>query len=217
MADYFDFDEIYGTEGQEDFIYAPNEARKEEKDYGASQLKEDQQDLRKQIRNSIEELASLRLRVSEDMLTNEMIVAQIGVAIDSLHEIMKLVEGERSLAYRLMPVQVISTEDKILKLDEEIEELNEFTFLNGVNHTYDLQKLGIMKRALDDLKEYRKLLEGDIKKKYTGHPSYKSNLDDAVILEKFKRLGSYRAVGKALGCDPKTVKNRLVSMGYIKE
>lgn len=217
MADYFDYDEIYGTYGQENFIYDPNEARKEEKDYGTSQLKVDQQDLRKQIRNSIEKLTSLRLRVSAELLSNEVIAAQIGVAIDSLHEIMKLVEGERSRAYRLVPVQIRSTDDKILKLDEEIKELDEFTFLNGVNHTYDLQKLGIMKRALDDLREYRKLLEGDIKKKYTGHPSYKSNLDDAVILEKFKRLGSYRAVGKALGCDPKTVKNRLVSMGFKKE
>lgn len=174
----------------------------------------DKEELRKQIRNSIEKLTSLSLRVSAELLSNEVIAVQIGVAIDSLREAMKLVEGERSRRYRAMPVQMISTEDKILKLDEEIEELDKFTFLNGINHTYDPQELGIMERALDDLKEYRKLLEGDIKKKYTGHPSYKSELDDTVILENFKRLRSYRAVGKALGCDPKTVKNRLVSMGY---
>lgn len=50
--------------------------------------------------------------------------------------------------------------------------------------------------------------------KQAMHPSYKFSLKDSDILEEYKKAKSFYAVGKVLGCNPKTIKNRLIKMGY---
>lgn len=176
----------------------------------------DKAELRIQIRRSIEELSELSVYVSEYAFSGDTINAKIGKVLDRLNKSTEILMGNIEQASAELPAQIISTPDKISQLDDEIEELFQFTFLSGMNHSYDPKGLKKLKGALKDLEEYRGLLEGDIKKKYTGHPSYKEDLDDNIILEKYKQLKSFRAVGKILGCDGKTVKERLIRMGHIK-
>lgn len=182
--------------------------------------------LRKLIRNSKEKLVGLKLRVIANLLTDEIIALRLDEVMKNLDESLELFGGKTIQVLDTVPAQIISTQDKIAQLDEQIEELYRFTFLSGINHSYsptgipslhNAKGLKKLEGALDNLREYRGLLEGDIKKKYTGHPSYNKDLDDNIILEKYKKLKSYRAVGKAMGCDGKTVKERLMRMGYIKK
>lgn len=176
----------------------------------------DKAELRIQIRRSIEELSELSAYVSDYSFLTDTINTKIGKVLDRLNKSTEILMGDVGQTSAELPTQIISTQDKIAQLDDEINELCQFTFLSGINHSYDPKGLKKLKGALKDLEEYRGLLEGDIKKKYTGHPSYKEDLDDNIILEKYKQLKSFRAVGKILGCDGKTVKERLIRMGHIK-
>lgn len=164
-------------------------------------------ELQTRVRRSIEKLLKLSLQVSAKLFPNDVIATKINDVIDELN-------GTAQVPFGLLAeVQEISVEDKIAQLDVEIQELFTMTLLSDPKHH---KKSEIVKQAYKHLKEYRALLEGDIKKKYTSHPAYKVELDDEAILKKYKQLGSLRAVGKALGCDPKTVKERLIRMGHIK-
>lgn len=177
----------------------------------------DKAELRIQIRRSIEELSELSAYVSEYSFYSKTIIDKIEKVLDRLNKSTEILMGDVGQTSTELPSQIISTQDKISQLDDEIDELYQFTFLSGINHSYNPKGLKKLKGALKDLEEYRGILEGDIKKRYTGHPSYKRDLDDDVIEKLFKQLNSFRAVGKVLGCDGKTVKERLIRMGHIKE
>lgn len=164
-------------------------------------------ELQTRVRCSIEKLLKLSLQVSAELFPNDVIATKINDVIDEL-------KGTARAPFGLLAeVQEISTEEKIAQLDEEIQELFSIALSESPKNHKKTEKVT---QAYKHLKEYRALLEGDVKKKYTSHPAYKAELDDEAILKKYKQLGSLRAVGKALGCDPKTVKERLIRMGHIK-
>lgn len=177
----------------------------------------DKAELRIQIRRSIEELSELKAYGLENGFYPMTINERLKKVLDRLNKSVEILMGDIGQTSTELPAQIICTPAKINRLDDEIEELFRFTLVSGLEHSYEPKGLEKLEGALKDLEEYRGLLEGDIKKKYTGHPSYKEGLDDNIILKKYKQLKSFRAVGKLLGCDGKTVKERLIRMGHIKE
>lgn len=54
----------------------------------------------------------------------------------------------------------------------------------------------------------------NLQAKQIKSPAYKAKLLDRDIRTEYEKTKSFCAVGKALGCDHKTVKNRLIKMGY---
>lgn len=174
-------------------------------------------ELRIQIRRSIEELSKLKAYGLENGFYPMIINERLKKVLDRLNKSVEILMGDIGQTSTELPAQIICTPAKINRLDDEIDELFRFTLFSGLEHSYEREGLEKLKGALKDLEEYRGLLEGDIKKKYTGHPSYKAELDDKEILAKYEQLKSFRAVGKALGCDPKTVKERLIRIGRIQK
>lgn len=177
----------------------------------------DREELRKHLRHSKEKLTSLKLKTLAGVTTNEIIALQIDGVLEELNESLKLLDGNTTQVSASAPSQVIGSKDKIKQLNDEIEVLQNFVYSNIELLTARPGQIGKFQSAITNLAVYRGLLEGDVKKKYTGHPSYKAELDDKEIWEKYEELGSFRAVGKALGCDPKTVKERLIRMGHIQK
>lgn len=109
----------------------------------------------------------------------------------------------------------MGNDDKVEELKQNIQELFSFTFKHDVNRTLLDAHIRMLNRTLEHLKEYQKILEEGTNGVPAEHPAHKDKLKDEEILTKYKELKSFRAVGKALGCDAKTVKNRLEKMGYL--
>ena len=109
----------------------------------------------------------------------------------------------------------MGNDDKLEELKKNIQELFSFILKHEMNHTLPDVYIRMINRTLEHLKEYQKILEEGAKGVSAKHPAHKDRLNDEEILAKYKELKSFRAVGKALGCDAKTVKNRLEKMGYL--
>lgn len=167
-------------------------------------------ELRGRIRQGIKELRKLSLQVSAELFPNDVIAAKINSVINTLKGNTQAASGILAQAH------TISTGEKISQLDEEIQELFTFTVMNGLNQTYDPKGLEKIRQACTHLEEYRKLIEEGIKSDIKP-PAYKKNLSDEAIKSEYIRLKSFRAVGEVLGCSPKTVKARLVAIGFIEK
>lgn len=93
---------------------------------------------------------------------------------------------------------------------KSIKEYGEFHFTNifGFDYKEEIDK------AIEVLYDYIRLSKLVNEKPQVKQIARKDKLNNEDIKNLYDKLGSFRAVGKALKCDPKTVKNRLLEMGY---
>ena len=113
--------------------------------------------------------------------------------------------------------EVESAEEKVKRIYKINRSISSIWVTYKSNRSLPSYDLDAIEQAQKVIEEYLQLLKEEVKEKTVNHPAYKSRLKDGEILATYKRLQSFRAVAKALNCDPKTVKTRLEKMGYLKK
>lgn len=93
---------------------------------------------------------------------------------------------------------------------KSIREYGEFHYTNIFDFDYKEE----IDKAIEVLYDYIRLSKLVNEKPQVKQIARKDKLNNEDIKNLYDKLGSFRAVGKALKCDPKTVKNRLLEMGY---
>lgn len=94
-----------------------------------------------------------------------------------------------------------------LKAIKEYGEFN-YTSMFGFDYKAEIDK------TIEVMYDYIRLMKLSKVKTQVKQIARKERLLNEEVKTLYDELGSFRAVGKLLHCDPKTVKNRLVEMGY---
>jgi len=177
----------------------------------------DYEKLRNTVSNSIVKLSKLAtgLNMTLHKLRGEELVAD--ALAEVISDLERSIDSRETLARLLRRAPALTLNDQIERLNQEYTALYNLAYQArskfGIGMNVDWS---LVNKGLDDFLRYRDFLAGE-GVRFTEHPAHKDELTDEMVKAAFEKTKSYRGAAKILGCDHKTVKDRLRRMGYIKE
>lgn len=178
---------------------------------------DDYEKLRDTVSASIVKLSKLTTELHLTLFKPDREKLVISALMEVIENLGDSIDRQETQIKVLRQDPILSLNDQIERLDLEYYELYNLYYQarHAFAHRPDIS-WDIAYRALDDFAKFRDWINGG-GVRFTESPAHKNDLTNDMVKAAYEKTKSYRGAAKILNCSPKTVKDRLVKMGYFKK